>query len=88
MQNPKIPKPRKNIYPAETKTLEVMVRKLVEVYGWERLGEKIYIRCFNENPSLKSSLKFLRDTEWARLEVEALFNWRENTGWNPDDDHK
>lgn len=86
--SPKIPKPRKNKYPAQTNTLEVMVRKLVEVYGWERLGQKIFIRCFNENPSLKSSLKFLRETEWARLEVEALFKWREDTGWDPRDDHK
>lgn len=81
-------KPRKNKYPAEGITLEMMVRKLVEVYGWERLGEKITIRCFTHDPSLKSSLKFLRTTPWAREQVENLFRWRDDTGWDPRDDHK
>lgn len=53
-----------------------MVRALVEEYGWSELGQRIYIRCFNENPSLKSSLIFLRKMEWARLEVEELYYWR------------
>lgn len=65
-----------------------MVIKLVEVYGWERLGEKIMIRCFTHDPSIKSSLKFLRTTRWAREEVERLWQWRENTGWDPRDDRK
>lgn len=84
----KKPKPRKNKYPAEGITLEMMINALVEVYGWERLGEKISIRCFTHDPSVKSSLKFLRTTPWAREEVEKLFWWREDTGWDPRDDHK
>ncbi len=54
-------------------TLEQIVTKLVECYGWEVLGERIDIRCFTSNPSLKSSLKFLRRTPWARKKVEALY---------------
>jgi uncharacterized protein (DUF2132 family) len=88
MEEFKKPKPRKNKYPAEGITLEMMVIKLVEVYGWQRLGEKITIRCFTDNPSLKSSLKFLRTTPWAREQVENLFRWRDDTGWDPRDDRK
>lgn len=76
-------KPRTNKYPAEGITLEMMINKLVENYGWERLGEKINIRCFTHDPSVKSSLKFLRKTPWARTKVEQLYNWREDTGWDP-----
>ena len=54
-------------------TLEKVVNKLVEFYGWEELGKKITINCFNDNPSVKSSLKFLRKTYWARLKVEKLY---------------
>lgn len=46
---------------------------LVEEYGWEELGRKVKIRCFNYDPSIKSSLKFLRRTPWAREEVELLY---------------
>ncbi|MFK7936064.1 MAG: VF530 family DNA-binding protein [Saprospiraceae bacterium] len=46
---------------------------LVERYGWEELGERINIRCFTNNPSVKSSLKFLRKTPWARAKVEELY---------------
>lgn len=46
---------------------------LVERYGWESLSKKININCFKSNPSIKSSLKFLRKTEWARAKVEALY---------------
>lgn len=46
---------------------------LVENYGWEYLGGKINIRCFNNDPSIKSSLKFLRRTPWARTKVEELY---------------
>ncbi len=46
---------------------------LVSVYGWEELGERIDIRCFNHDPSIKSSLKFLRKTPWAREKVENLY---------------
>ena len=54
-------------------TLEMIVNQLVEQYGWAELGKRIPIKCFNENPSLKSSLKFLRRTPWARKKVEDLF---------------
>jgi uncharacterized protein (DUF2132 family) len=46
---------------------------LVEKYGWKKLGEKISIRCFTHDPSINSSLKFLRKTEWARIKVEELY---------------
>ena len=54
-------------------TLENIVLQLVEKYGWEELGSKINIDCFNNNPGVKSSLKFLRKTPWARLKVENLY---------------
>ena len=54
-------------------TLEQVVVKLVEHYGWEDLSQKININCFKSDPSIKSSLKFLRKTEWARVKVEALY---------------
>jgi uncharacterized protein (DUF2132 family) len=50
-----------------------MVEHLVSTFGWEVLGEKISINCFNSNPSIKSSLKFLRKTPWAREKVERLY---------------
>jgi uncharacterized protein (DUF2132 family) len=50
-----------------------IVDYLVEEYGWERLGELIDIRCFKYDPSVKSSLKFLRKTPWARTKVEQLY---------------
>jgi uncharacterized protein (DUF2132 family) len=54
-------------------TLEKIVNFLVEHYGWEKLGKRIDIRCFNSDPSVKSSLKFLRKTPWARKKVEDLY---------------
>jgi uncharacterized protein (DUF2132 family) len=54
-------------------TLEVMLAKLVEHYGWDGLARKIDIRCFKSDPSIKSSLTFLRKTPWAREKVEYLF---------------
>jgi uncharacterized protein (DUF2132 family) len=54
-------------------TLEAMLLQLVERYGWEELGQRIEIRCFNYEPSIKSSLKFLRRTPWARKKVEELY---------------
>ncbi|MCX6068865.1 MAG: VF530 family protein [Chloroflexi bacterium] len=54
-------------------TLENILTQLMELYGWEQLGKRIPIQCFRENPSLKSSLKFLRHTPWARTKVEELF---------------
>lgn len=54
-------------------TLEMMLNRLVERYGWDGLSKRIPIRCFSYNPSLKSSLKFLRRNPWAREKVEALY---------------
>ena len=54
-------------------TLEMMVNALVAKYGWSELGDRIKINCFRKDPSVKSSLKFLRRTPWARAEVEALY---------------
>ena len=54
-------------------TLEQIVNSLVEHYGWSELGKRINIRCFKNDPSVKSSLKFLRKTPWARTKVEDLF---------------
>ena len=54
-------------------TLETLLMRLVEHYGWDELGREIDIRCFNWEPSIKSSLKFLRKTQWARVKVEALY---------------
>jgi uncharacterized protein (DUF2132 family) len=53
--------------------LETILNKLEEYYGWEELGYKINIRCFNFEPSINSSLKFLRKTPWARQKVEKLY---------------
>ena len=53
--------------------LEQIVKDLVSYYGWKELGEIIDINCFNINPSVKSSLKFLRRTPWARSKVERLW---------------
>ena len=50
-----------------------MLTELVERYGWDSLGNQVNIRCFQFEPSIKSSLKFLRRTPWARAEVEALY---------------
>lgn len=54
-------------------TLEKMVTQLADHYGWEELGQRINVRCFQSEPSVKSSLKFLRKTLWAREKVEQLF---------------
>lgn len=77
-----------NKNPLEGITLEKVVTELVENYGWQRLSEKIKIKCFIENPSIKSSLTFLRKTEWARTKVEQLYVWRAKTGWDPRDNAK
>jgi uncharacterized protein (DUF2132 family) len=53
--------------------LDAILKKLVETYGWNKLGLIINIKCFNENPSIKSSLIFLRKTQWAREKVERLY---------------
>ena len=59
-------------------TLETVVVRLVEKYGWDELGRRIKIKCFTSDPSIVSSLKFLRKTPWARKKVETLYlrsNW-------------
>ena len=54
-------------------TLELLLTRLVEKYGWEGLALRINIKCFASDPSISSSLKFLRKTPWARQKVEALY---------------
>lgn len=56
-------------------TLEAMVTALVAHYGWPGLGEQVPIRCFTHEPSVASSLKFLRKTPWAREKVESLYGF-------------
>ncbi len=65
------PTQRRN--PLHGLTLERLVQALVEAYGWPGLAERIPLRCFSSDPSLASSLKFLRRTPWARDKVEALY---------------
>ena len=59
--------------PLHGKTLEAILQHLVDHYGWKELGLRIKIRCFTDNPSIHSSLKFLRKTPWARKKVESLY---------------
>lgn len=59
--------------PLHGKTLEFILLHLVDYYGWDLLGRTIDIKCFNINPSIKSSLTFLRKTPWARKKVEDLY---------------
>ncbi len=59
--------------PLHGKTLETILTELVTQYGWDELGERIKINCFVSNPSIKSSLTFLRKTPWARQQVEELY---------------
>ena len=59
--------------PLHGMTLEKIVTELADYYGWEGLGERINIRCFTQDPSVGSSLKFLRKTPWARDKVESLY---------------
>ncbi|MCF8199553.1 MAG: VF530 family protein [Sulfuritalea sp.] len=54
-------------------TLETILKALISTYGWDGLGRQINIRCFNHEPSIASSLKFLRRTPWAREQVETLY---------------
>ncbi len=64
-------------------TLKVIVTQLEEKYGWDELARRINIKCFSSNPSISSSLKFLRKTPWARDKVEGLYL---QTTWPVDDD--
>lgn len=59
--------------PLHGKTLEIMLNYLVDYYGFEKLSTHINLNCFKKNPSIKSSLKFLRQTPWARKKVEDLY---------------
>jgi uncharacterized protein (DUF2132 family) len=59
--------------PLHGKTLEMILNHLVDHFGWEELGNRININCFKSNPSVKSSLTFLRKTPWARAKVENLY---------------
>ena len=58
-------------------TLEAILNSLVDHYGWDELGKNINVRCFTDNPSVKSSLKFLRKTPWAREKVEGFYLYTE-----------
>ncbi len=62
-------------------SLEKIVNSLVDHYGWEELGSLIKIRCFTSDPSLKSSLKFLRKTPWARKKVERFYITTQTSAW-------
>ncbi|MCC6573979.1 MAG: DUF2132 domain-containing protein [Planctomycetes bacterium] len=77
MNTPKAPqdtKPRAHPRdPLHGVTLETIVTKLFEKYGWPEMGRRIPVRCFLHDPSVKSSLVFLRKTPWARAKVEAWF---------------
>jgi len=64
---------KQNKNPLHGITLEKIVTSLVDYYGWAALSKQIDINCFKSNPSIKSSLKFLRKTPWAREKVEALY---------------
>ena len=66
------PKPQRN-NPLHGITLQQVVEALVETYGWEDLATRVPIRCFTHDPSVASSLKFLRKTPWAREKVEGLY---------------
>lgn len=67
------PPPEQPRNPLHGVTLEAMVRALEAHFGWEELGRRIPIRCFTHEPSVNSSLKFLRKTPWAREKVEGLY---------------
>lgn len=59
--------------PLHGKTLQFILMDLVDKYGWEELAQEININCFKNNPTIKSSLTFLRKTDWARKKVEKLY---------------
>jgi uncharacterized protein (DUF2132 family) len=64
---------RRHEDPLHGLTLETLLNRMVEQLGWEEMGLRIKIRCFTDNPSISSSLKFLRKTPWAREKVERLY---------------
>lgn len=59
--------------PLHSKTLKMILEEMVEKYGWEVMAKRVNIKCFANNPSIKSSLTFLRQHEWAREKVEELY---------------
>jgi len=65
-------------------TLEMAVTRLVDHYGWDGLAQRIDVNCFKSNPSIKSSLKFLRKTQWARSKVESFYvlTFEKQSPWN------
>ncbi|MCT7655442.1 VF530 family protein [Oceanimonas sp. NS1] len=63
-------------------TLEALLTELVEKYGWDELARRVNINCFKNDPSIKSSLKFLRRTPWARTQVEELYLRLKNSPWH------
>ncbi|MBR9857129.1 MAG: VF530 family protein [Oceanisphaera sp.] len=63
-------------------TLKDLLTELVDRYGWEELARRVNINCFKKDPSIKSSLTFLRRTPWARTEVEELYVRLKNSPWN------
>jgi len=67
-----MPRPQAN-NPLHGITLEQMLSELIERVGWAEMGRRVSIRCFTHEPSLSSSLRFLRRTPWARAKVEALY---------------
>ena len=79
--------PPKTKDPLHGVTLEAMLNALVAKVGWEAMGAQVKIRCFNEDPSIKSSLAFLRKTPWAREKVERMYlselRPRKNRGQGP-----
>jgi uncharacterized protein (DUF2132 family) len=70
---PASPSPEQPRNPLHGKTLEAIVTELADFYGWDDLGQRIPVRCFTHDPSVASSLKFLRKTPWAREKVEGLY---------------
>jgi len=73
MNNPNLPDKKQPNNPLHGIKLATILEVLVEKYGWEVLASKININCFKNDPSIKSSLKFLRRTQWARDKVEQLY---------------
>ncbi len=77
MENGEVPEqplaPARKVDPMQGMKLETILHELVAYFGWDEMGYRINIRCFNEDPSIGSSLKFLRKTPWARNKVDALF---------------
>jgi hypothetical protein len=73
MANQTVPLRKQPNDPLHGVTLETLLNELVTQYGWDELGQRIRINCFVDNPTIKSSLTFLRKTPWARAKVEKLY---------------